>query len=87
MGLVDYIAGVLWSNSTYCVWAISLSAFVVAFHYLSHRGSKTPASLPNVGIPFVGNTYQYVMDNLTFLSRARLVQHDSPQIYVFWSID
>ncbi len=35
-----------------------------------------PASLPHEGLPFIGNTYQYITDNARFLARARYAAAD-----------
>ncbi len=48
---------------------------LVARHLLwGQTGHAEPPALPTFFIPFIGNTYQYVTDNMGFLKRARLVE-------------
>lgn len=45
-------------------------ALMLLFRALRSADNE-PLSLPNKGVPLIGNTLQYIMDNSGFISRAR----------------
>jgi len=53
------------------LWFLLLPVVALLFHNLRSAGDE-PWSLPNwKGIPLMGNTVQYIVDNGSFISRSR----------------
>ena len=54
---------------------------LLALLFYSSGSSDEPLSVPGwKGIPLLGNTIQYIIDNASFISRARLVLKANPPV-------
>jgi len=74
MDSVKEIISGLKANSPDLPWSFVLILPVLLLLFRSfRRADDEPISLPNKGVPLIGNTIQYIMDNAAFISRARYV--------------